>query len=61
MCEAKVYRGGPQRENLVMEEVATVEITDGEATLIDLYGRKKQIKGFSSVLIDNVNHVIVLK
>jgi len=59
MCEAKVYFGGRRKGDLVMEEVAVVEIEGDRATLIDVSGNKKQLSGFSKVMIDNLNHIIV--
>ncbi len=45
MCESSVYIIEKDRERLVLENVELVEAHDGQLTLVDLFGEKKEIKG----------------
>jgi len=45
MCESSVYIVDKDGERLVLENVELVEASNGDITLIDLFGEKKQIKG----------------
>ena len=45
MCESSVYIIEKDGERLVLENVELVEAQDGQLTLVDLFGEKKEIKG----------------
>lgn len=45
MCLSTVYRNEKSRENLLMSDVAAIDVDGGEVTLTDLFGRKLTVRG----------------
>jgi len=60
MCQARVYvrRGGV--EQLVMEDVARVEVEDDTCTLSTLFGEEERIRG-RIARIDLLKHTVHLE
>ncbi len=60
MCLSRVYVASNGEKELLMEEVASVEIGEGRLLLKTLFGEEKEIEGSISQ-IDLVTHTIILR
>ncbi|MFC1900322.1 CooT family nickel-binding protein [Chloroflexota bacterium] len=60
MCLSKVYNKKNGDQELLMEEVASVEIGDNHLTFRTLFGEQKEIEG-SIKQIDFLTHSILLE
>jgi len=60
MCESSVFLIERDGEKLIVENVELVEAHDGQVSLIDLFGDKKEIKGRVKSL-SLVDHKILIE
>lgn len=60
MCQARVYLRQDGRENLIMEEVAVVEVQGDTCILATLFGEEERVVG-RIVRIDLLKHRVYLE
>jgi len=60
MCQAKVYVGRDGSEQLIMEDVAWIEVEGDTCRLSTLFGEQELIKGHI-VRIDLLKHTVHLE
>lgn len=60
MCQARVYLRQDGRENLIMEEVAVIEVEGDTCILATLFGEEERVVG-RIVRIDLLKHRVHLE
>ncbi len=60
MCQARVYGQREGHEQLIMEDVALIEVDGDVCTMATLFGEEKRVKG-RIVRIDLLKHRVVLE